>query len=86
MIGIVDYNMGNLASVKNAFDLLGEKVVVESDPNKLHTYDKLILPGVGAFGDAMEHLRIRGMDEAVREYAAERKISFWDLSGDAVAV
>ena len=35
MIGIVDYNMGNLASVKNAFDLLGEKVVVESDPDKL---------------------------------------------------
>jgi len=76
MIGIVDYNMGNLASVKNAFDLLGEKVVVESDPNKLHTYDKLILPGVGAFGDAMEHLRIRGMDQAVREYAASGKYLF----------
>jgi glutamine amidotransferase len=73
MIGIVDYNMGNLASVKNAFDLLGEKVVVESDPDKLHTYDKLILPGVGAFGDAMEHLQMRGMDEAVREYAASGK-------------
>ena len=73
MIGIVDYNMGNLASVKNAFDLLGEKVVVESDPAKLHTYDKLILPGVGAFGDAMEHLRMRGMDEAVREYAQSGK-------------
>lgn len=69
MIAIVDYNMGNLASVKNAFDLLGEKVVVESNPDKLHTYDKLILPGVGAFGDAMEHLRERGMDEAVRNFA-----------------
>ena len=65
MIAIVDYNMGNLASVKNAFDLLGEKVVVESDPEKLKTYDRIILPGVGAFGDAMEHLRERGMDEAV---------------------
>ncbi len=73
MIGIVDYNMGNLASVKNAFDLLGEKVVVESDPAQLHTYDKLILPGVGAFGDAMEHLRMRGMDEAVRQYAQSGK-------------
>lgn len=73
MIGIVDYNMGNLASVKNAFDLLGEKVVVESDPHKLSTYDKLILPGVGAFGDAMEHLRAGGMDEAVREYAQSGK-------------
>lgn len=73
MIAIVDYNMGNLASVKNAFDLLGEKVVVESDPEKLRSYDRIILPGVGAFGDAMEHLRDRGMDEAVREYAASGK-------------
>jgi len=73
LIGIVDYNIGNLASVKNAFDLLGEKVVVESDPAKLCTYDKLILPGVGAFGDAMEHLQSRGMDEAVREYAKSGK-------------
>ena len=69
MIGIVDYNMGNLASVKNAFSLLGEEVVVESDPAKLKDYDKLILPGVGAFGDAMEHLQVRGMDEAVKAYA-----------------
>jgi imidazole glycerol-phosphate synthase subunit HisH len=73
VIAIVDYNMGNLASVKNAFDLLGEKVVVESDPDKLSTYDKLILPGVGAFGDAMEHLKSRGMDQAVREYAQSGK-------------
>jgi len=73
LIAIVDYNMGNLASVKNAFDLLGEKVVVESDPEKLSSYDRIILPGVGAFGDAMEHLRDRGMDEAVREYAAGGK-------------
>lgn len=73
MIAIVDYNMGNLASVKNAFDLLGERVVVESDPSKLGQYDKLILPGVGAFGDAMEHLGERGMDEAVRQYAQSGK-------------
>jgi imidazole glycerol-phosphate synthase subunit HisH len=73
VIAIVDYNMGNLASVKNAFDLLGEKVVVESDPDKLVAYDKLILPGVGAFGDAMEHLKSRGMDQAVREYATSGK-------------
>lgn len=73
MIAIVDYNMGNLASVKNAFDLLGEKVVVESDPEKLKSYDRIILPGVGAFGDAMEHLHVRGMDEAIREYARSGK-------------
>ena len=69
MIGIVDYNMGNLASVKNAFSLLGEEVAVESDPEKLQKYDKLILPGVGAYGDAMEHLSVNGMDEAVKSYA-----------------
>jgi len=69
LIGIVDYNMGNLASVKNAFSLLGEEVRVESDPDKLGEYDKLILPGVGAFGDAMQHLEENGMDEAVKAYA-----------------
>lgn len=73
MIGIVDYNMGNLASVKNAFDVLGEKVRVESSPDKLREYDKLILPGVGAYGDAMEHLKAQGMDQAVKEYAASGK-------------
>lgn len=73
MIGIVDYNMGNLASVKNAFARLGEAVQVECDANKLQTYDKLILPGVGAFGDAMEHLRERGMDEALRAFARSGK-------------
>ena len=73
MIGIVDYNMGNLASVKNAFSLLGEEVAVESDPEKLQKYDKLILPGVGAYGDAMEHLSVNGMDEAVKSYATSGK-------------
>lgn len=65
--------MGNLASVKNAFDLLGEKVIIESDPDKLSSYERIILPGVGAFGDAMEHLKSRGMDQAVKEYAASGK-------------
>lgn len=73
MIGICDYKMGNLASVKNAFSLLGESVAVESDPEKLAGYDRLILPGVGAFGDAMVHLRERGMDEALKAYAAGGK-------------
>ncbi len=72
-IAIVDYNIGNLASVQNAFAKLGKKTVVESDPNKFKDYDKLILPGVGAFGDAMEHLKERGMIEALREYALSKK-------------
>jgi imidazole glycerol-phosphate synthase subunit HisH len=73
MIAIVDYNMGNLASVKNAFSKLGKETVVESDPAKFKEYDKLILPGVGAFGDAMEHLRQRDMIDAIKEFAASKK-------------
>ena len=73
MIGIVDYNMGNLASVINAFAKVGVAATLESDPSQLSQYDKLILPGVGAFGDAMEHLQSNGMDEAVKAYAASGK-------------
>jgi len=73
MIAIVDYNMGNLASVINAFESIGAKIAVESEPNRLKDYDKLILPGVGAFGDAMEHLKSNGMDIAVKEYAKSGK-------------
>jgi len=73
MIGIVDYNMGNLASVKNAFAKLGKDTVVESNPEKFKEYDKLILPGVGAFGDAMEHLRERKMVNAIKEFAQSGK-------------
>ena len=73
MIGIVDYNMGNLASVINAFAKVGEDAVLESDPSKLMQYDKLILPGVGAFGDAMKHLKSNGMDKAVKAYADSGK-------------
>ena len=73
MIGIVDYNMGNLASVQNAFTKLGEDTVVVSNPQKFKEYDKLILPGVGAFGDAMQHLREREMIDALREYANSSK-------------
>jgi len=73
LIGIVDYNMGNLASVINAFEIQGAKIVVESDPSKLQNYEKLILPGVGAYADAMEHLKENGMDEAVKAYAMTGK-------------
>jgi len=73
MIAIVDYNMGNLASVQNAFAKLGKDTVVESNPEKFKEYDKLILPGVGAFGDAMEHLRERNMINAIKEFALSDK-------------
>lgn len=73
MIAIIDYNMGNLASVKNAFAKLGQKTVVESNPEKFQEYDKLILPGVGAFGDAIQHLKERNMIEPIKEFAKSGK-------------
>ena len=73
MIAIVDYNMGNLASVKNAFDKIGKNTEVVSDPDKLKNYDKVILPGVGAFGDAMEHLKEFNLDSAIKEFANSGK-------------
>jgi len=73
MIAIIDYNMGNLASVKNAFAKLGKETIVENDPTKFMEYDKLVLPGVGAFGDAVEHLRERNMIESIKEFAASGK-------------
>ncbi|WP_345979308.1 imidazole glycerol phosphate synthase subunit HisH [Sulfurimonas sp. HSL3-2] len=76
MIAIIDYNMGNLASVKNAFAKLGKDTVIVSDPDKFKDYDKLILPGVGAYGDAMDHLKERGMDAAIKEFAASGKYMF----------
>jgi glutamine amidotransferase len=65
--------MGNLASVINAFAKVGADATLESDPSKLNQYDKLILPGVGAFGDAMEHLKKNGMDQAVIAFAETGK-------------
>ncbi len=73
MIAIVNYNMGNLGSVYNAFLKVGANAKIENDPNKLKDYDKLILPGVGAFGDAMEHLNSSGLKEAIVEFAKSGK-------------
>lgn len=73
MIAIVDYNMGNLASVLNALKLIDAPAVVEKNPTNLNKYDKIILPGVGAFADAMEHLKKSRMDEAIKEFASTKK-------------
>ena len=73
MIAIIDYNMGNLASVQNAFVKLGKTTVVENDPSKFSNYDKLVLPGVGAFGDAMQHLKECNMVESIKEFANSGK-------------
>ncbi len=73
MIAVIDYNMGNLRSVENAFEKVGEKIKIVKNPEEFKRFDKLVLPGVGAFGDAMEHLRKNGADEAIKEFAKSGK-------------
>ena len=65
MIAVVNYGMGNLGSVKNAFDYIGVDSFVSEDAKKLSGADALVLPGVGAFGDAMINLRKHGLEETV---------------------
>ena len=65
MIGIIDYGAGNLFSVKNALDFLELKNVITSDPEEIKDVDKLILPGVGAFPDAMKMLERSGLIETI---------------------
>ncbi|WP_457594229.1 imidazole glycerol phosphate synthase subunit HisH [Hydrogenimonas sp.] len=73
MVAVIDYNMGNLASVRNALEKIGSDSKIVSDPHEVKDCDRILLPGVGAFGDAMEHLRGSGMDEAVRDFARSGK-------------
>lgn len=73
MVAIVDYNIGNLASVYNACKLIGVDAHIVSDPTLLKDYDRVILPGVGAFADAMEHLETTGMKQAILDYATTGK-------------
>ncbi len=67
-IGIIDYNMGNLASVSNAFKKIGTDAEIVKDAERLKNYDKLVFPGVGAFGDAVEHLKQTNLDVAMKEF------------------
>lgn len=73
MIAVVDYGAGNLHSVKNALDYLGADSVVTSDISAVKAADKLILPGVGSFGEAMDCLNKSGLCQAVRDFAKSGK-------------
>lgn len=72
-VSIIDYNMGNLASIKNAFDKLGKESEIIKTPEEILKADRLLLPGVGAFPDAMEHLKTNNLDKAVVEFAKSGK-------------
>lgn len=73
MIGIIDYDAGNLKSVEKALNYLGEEVVVTRDRAILLKADKVILPGVGAFGDAMNNLKKFELDQVIHEIVASKK-------------
>jgi imidazole glycerol-phosphate synthase subunit HisH len=76
MIAIVDYGMGNIFSVLNAFDYLGEDVFICSKPEELMQAEKIVLPGVGAFPDCMKALQNRGLIDALNERVLIDKTPF----------
>ena len=67
MIAVIDYDAGNLKSVEKALVFLGETPVITRDKEQLLAADKVILPGVGAFGDAMERLHQYGLVDVIKE-------------------
>lgn len=67
MIAIIDYGAGNLHSVKNALDFLGAESIITPNSEEILACDKIILPGVGAFGDAMDCLTKTGLDQTVKK-------------------
>ena len=75
MIAIIDYGVGNLFSLKSSFARIGAETVVTDDPAVIRTADKILLPGVGAFGDAIAKLRERGLDRVIlSEVKAGKKL------------
>lgn len=79
VIGIVDYGMGNLRSVANAFESLGCATVVVTKPPELSSVDRIVLPGVGAFGDGIDNLRNGGWIPALEEQVKQAKKPFLGL-------
>lgn len=73
MIVVVDYGMGNLKSVINAFSRLHADVAISSDPDVVRNSPVIVLPGVGAFGTCMENLQKRGLTDAIKEHIRDGK-------------
>ena len=73
MIAIVDYGVGNLFSLCSSLEFIGAKAIVTPNADDLRAADKIILPGVGAFADAAEKLRLSGLDKVIKEEAAKGK-------------
>lgn len=73
MIGIINYGLGNLFSLRSSFEAIGEDVIVTGDPKEMNACDRLILPGVGAFRDAADLLSKTGLDKVIKNEAASGK-------------
>lgn len=71
MIAIIDYDAGNIRSVEKALKFLGQDVKITRDPEEILSAEKVILPGVGAFGDAMRKLKEYGLDQVIRKTAGK---------------
>jgi imidazole glycerol phosphate synthase glutamine amidotransferase subunit len=74
MITIVDYGMGNIQSLKNAFESLGQKVKFAKTKQEIEQAEKLVFPGVGSFGRAMEVLRTKRLDVAIVKHIGQKKL------------
>ena len=70
MIAILDYDAGNIKSVEKAFRILGEDTVLTRDFSVIEKADRVVLPGVGSFADAMNHLKSYELDKAIKDYVA----------------
>lgn len=73
MVAIVDYGVGNLFSLRSSFAMIGADAIATSDPDVIRSAERIILPGVGAFGDAREKLAATGLDKVVIEEAEKGK-------------
>lgn len=73
MIAIIDYDAGNLKSVQKALDFLHQECVITRDFHEIRQADKVILPGVGSFGEAMAQLKKYELDKVIQEVAEEKK-------------
>ncbi|HLV08779.1 MAG TPA: imidazole glycerol phosphate synthase subunit HisH [Halanaerobiales bacterium] len=76
MIAVIDYELGNTGSVVKAFKYLGFPVCLTADFQEIQRADRIVLPGVGAFGEGMENLRNRGLEKIIRDEINKGKLFF----------
>jgi imidazole glycerol-phosphate synthase subunit HisH len=71
-VAIINYNMGNLSSVRRSFEEIGVEAIIANHPSALYEADRIVLPGVGAFSEGMDHLRLGGWVEALRDLVGKQ--------------